>query len=84
MESKLTLRLDKNIIEQIKVYALQQQCSVSDLTERLYKTVLVKTSTKDSGKFKTPFAQKYKGILADKVVDVDDARFEALSDKYLR
>lgn len=83
MESKLTLRLEKSVIEQIKVYALQQQCSVSDLTERLYKTVLIKNKGSGSTEFETPFAQKYSGILAGKVDDADEARFEALSEKYL-
>ena len=83
MESTLTLRLEKRVIDQIKIYALQQQCSVSDLTERLYKTVLIKNKTSDSPEFETPFAQKYSGILADKVDDVDEARFDALREKYL-
>lgn len=83
MESKLTLRLEKSVIEQIKVYALQQQCSVSALTERLYKTVLIKSKTGDIPEFETPFAQKYSGILADTVDDVDNLRFDALSEKHL-
>ncbi|MFA7146686.1 MAG: DUF6364 family protein, partial [Candidatus Riflebacteria bacterium] len=40
MDTKLTLRLDKEVIERIKIYASKRQKSLSALTEELYKSLL--------------------------------------------
>jgi Family of unknown function (DUF6364) len=39
MDAKLTLKLDKNVIERAKVYAAQQQNSLSQLVENYFKAI---------------------------------------------
>ena len=83
MNTKLTLRLDKNIIEQIKVYALRRQRSLSALTEELYKQKLVEDQ-EISGDIGTPIAKKYKGILGKEAADIEEIRLDHLGKKHLR
>lgn len=83
MDTKLTLRLEKEIIEQIKIYALRHQLSVSALTEDLYKNILI-DKKKDSNNIFSPIAKKYKGILGKTDIDIDKLRFKYLKDKHLR
>ena len=66
METKLTLRLSKEIIEQVKMYALKRQRSLSSITEDLYKQLLIEKQ-EIFKEISTPIAKKYKGILRDKV-----------------
>ncbi len=58
MNTKLTLRMEKEIIEQIKMYAMEHDKSVSSLTETLYKSILLKENEEDAEL--TPIAKKYK------------------------
>ena len=83
METKLTLRLSKEIIDQIKIYALKKQRSLSSLTEDLYKQLLIEKqeSLKD---ISTPIARKYKGILGDKDIDTESLKLGYLKEKHLR
>ncbi|KKK83312.1 hypothetical protein LCGC14_2794640, partial [marine sediment metagenome] len=48
MNTKLTLRMEKEIIEQIKMYAMEHNKSVSFLTETLYKSILIKEKEEDA------------------------------------
>ena len=83
MDSKLTLRLDKDIIEEIKIFALKHKQSLSSLTEDLYKKILL--SNENSGsRIETPIARKYKGILGSENIDVAEQRLEYLKEKYLK
>ena len=83
METKLTLRLNKEIIEQVKIYALKKQRSLSSITEDLYKQLLIEKQdiSKD---ISTPIAKKYKGILGGKDIDEDSLRLDYLKEKHLR
>ena len=83
METKLTLRLNREIIDQIKIYALKKQRSLSSLTEDLYKQLLIEKQEmlKD---INTPIAKKYKGILGDKDMDAASSKLDYLKDKHLR
>lgn len=83
MNTKLTLRLDKEIIDQIKTYALRNHLSVSALTEDLYKQILIKKQTNADG-IVSPIARKYKGILRKGESDVDSARYDYLKKKHVR
>jgi hypothetical protein len=83
MYTKLTLRLNKEIIEQMKVYALMNQKSLSALTEELYKKILLETRQNISG-VQTPMAKKYKGILGKKDVDFDSIKLSHLKEKHLK
>ena len=83
METKLTLRLSKEIIDQIKIYALKKQRSLSSITEDLYKQLLIEKQEmlKD---INTPIAKKYKGILGDKDIDTASLKLDYLKEKHLR
>jgi hypothetical protein len=49
MDTKLTLKLDKNVIEKAKIYAAQQKRSLSDVVENYLKAVtsMEKTDAND-------------------------------------
>ena len=81
MDSKLTLRLDKSIIDQIKVYALRHQRSVSALTEDLYKEILIE---KETNGISSPIARKYKGIIGKDQISIDDIKTNYLKEKHIK
>jgi hypothetical protein len=83
METKLTLRLKKEIIEQVKIYALKKQRSLSSITEDLYKQLLVEKQ-EISKDISTPIAKKYKGILGDKDIDAESLKLDYLKEKHLQ
>ena len=81
MDTKLTLRLDKSVIEQIKIYALKHQLTLSSLTENFYKTIL--TSEKENPEeVSSPIAKKYRGIIRNTDTGYDDIKFEYLKEKH--
>lgn len=82
MNTKLTLRMKKEIIEQIKMYAMEHDKSVSSLTETLYKSILIKENEDDSEL--TPIAKKYKGIIKNDEVDTDIVKLSYLLEKHLK
>ena len=83
MNTKLTLRLDKDIIEQIKIYALTNQKSLSALTEDLYKKVLYDNKENISD-IQTPIAKKYKGVLGKSEIDFNSMKLNYLKAKHLK
>lgn len=82
MNTKLTLRMEKKIIEQIKIYAMEHDKSVSSLTETLYKSILAKENEKDTEL--TPIAEKYKGIIKSKQGDTERVKLTYLLEKHLK
>ena len=82
MNTKLTLRMEKEIIEQIKMYAMEHNKSVSSLTETIYKSILIKENEEDAEL--TPIAKKYKGIIKNDEVDTDIVRLSYLLEKHLK
>ncbi len=82
MNTKLTLRMEKEIIEQIKMYAMEHNKSVSSLTESLYKSILIKENEEDAEL--TPIAKKYKGIIKNDDVDTDIIKLSYLLEKHLK
>ncbi len=83
MDTKLTLRLDKDIIERIKIFALRNQRSVSALTEDLYKQVLIEKQ-EIAIDISSPIAKKYKGILGKEKTDTSAIKYEYLKEKHIR
>ena len=83
METKLTLRLEKEIIERIKLFAMKEGLSLSDLTEDLYKTLLAREQQGSVGSL-SPIARKYKGILGTDTIDEEELRFQALLEKHAK
>lgn len=83
MDTKLTLRLDKTVIEQIKIYALKHQLTLSGLTEDFYKTIL--NSEKEyPEEVSSPIAKKYRGIIKETDISYDDLKYDYLKEKHLK
>jgi predicted transcriptional regulator len=83
MDTKLTLRLDKEIIERIKILASKQHKSLSALTEELYKSFLLKKGKDTDSEINTPIAKKYKGIISSTDFDAESQKLSYLKDKHL-
>ncbi len=80
MDKKLTLSLDKSIIESAKNYAKSNNISLSKLIES-YLTTL--TKQKRSSTEITPLVESLSGVIdLDKDFDVEDAYTDYLIKKY--
>ena len=80
MNTKLTLRMDKALIERAKHYAAQRGKSVSRIVADLF-TALEKETPKDMAPL-TPTVNSIKGILKNRTVSEDDYK-DYLKEKYL-
>jgi len=80
MNTKLTLRLDEDVIIGIKNYAVKHRLSVSKLTENIFRKLL--DSTQNYTQDLTPIVQKYKGIVTNKKINEDDNLIESLTEKH--
>lgn len=83
MDTKLTLRLDKEIIEKAKFLARKHNQSLSALTEDLYKNALLEESLEADPEL-SPIAQKYLGILKNRIGDEEEGKLSRLKEKHLR
>lgn len=63
METKLTLKMDRRVIEAIKKYAKQTNRSVSKLAEDYFKRI---TSDYKKEPLITPLVQELSGVLSEK------------------
>ncbi|GAA4241122.1 DUF6364 family protein [Winogradskyella damuponensis] len=80
MDKKLTLSLDKTIIESAKNYAKSNNISLSKLIES-YLTTL--TNRKKNDAEITPLVESLSGVISlDKDFDVKDAYTDYLIEKY--
>lgn len=79
MNTKLTLSLNKNIIEEAKSYAKENQISLSKLIEN-YLNSLVKTSQKETTRI-SPLVESLTGVISS---DTDERKSyrDYLSEKY--
>ena len=80
MDSKLTLRMDRDIISRMKLLAQKESKSLSGLTEDLYKQVLNEQA--NSSDRLSPIAKKYLGILKDKEIDEEMDRLAFVGRKH--
>lgn len=78
MDAKLTLKLDKEIIERAKQYAQDKNTSLSKLIENILSKVTDKTSFETET---TPLIDSLSGILSLEQMDKDDYR-DYLDEKY--
>jgi len=76
LKTKLTLRLDKNVIEKAKKYSLKRGESVSQIVEKFFKTILSENEEI------TPTVKKLKGLLKNSQVEEADYK-KFLEKKYL-
>lgn len=61
MEAKLTLKLDKGVIEKAKEYAKKKNISLSRMVERYFKAVVEKKQDKE--KKYSPLVEELSGII---------------------
>ena len=80
MNSKLTLRLDKNLIESAKKYSARTGKSLSRIVTDLFSVIAIKLGEKESSI--TPGISSLKGILKNRELSENDYK-EHLEDKYL-
>lgn len=78
MQSKLTLRLDETLIERAKVYAKQQNKSLSQVVTDYFLMLTKEVESSES----PPITQSLTGVIKDKGVDIDDYKRHLL-EKYL-
>lgn len=81
MEAKLTLRLEKSIIEKAKNYARRRNTSLSKLIERLFDSFDDFEEKRDANL--SPLVKKIIGSIKLKdPADVKDERYRYLMEKY--
>lgn len=71
MNAKLTLRLDRDVIERAKAYSREVGKPVSRLVEEYFEIV---TSRRGAESSCTPRVQRLRGILAGSLLDEQDYR----------
>lgn len=82
MSTKLTLTIEKEVIETAKEYAKEKGQSLSEMVENYFKLVTV-DRRKMNPKLLSPQVQKLRGIIkADKNMDYKQILTEELSKKY--
>ncbi len=80
MDKKLTLSLDKSIIESAKKYAKSNDISLSKLIEAYLKTL---TKSRKSKTDITPLVESLSGVISfDKDFDIKDSYTDYLIEKY--
>jgi hypothetical protein len=80
MQTKLTLRLEDQLIEQAKSYATQAGKSVSQVVADYFK--LLTTDTAKPPSSSAPITQSLRGVLRDSKLDESDYK-KYLEGKYL-
>ena len=81
MEAKLTLKLDKGVIEKVKEYAKEKNISLSRMVERYFKAVIEKKQDKE--KKYSPLVEELSGIInLDKNFDFREDYTNYLIEKY--
>ncbi|MCD6396539.1 MAG: hypothetical protein J7L71_03280 [Spirochaetaceae bacterium] len=84
METKLTLSLDKEIIQEAKKYAKKQKTSLSNMVENyFYYLTSDKPGKVNKIKEKTPITDKLLGSVKIDKFDADKLKEEYLVEKYL-
>ncbi|MDA3941290.1 MAG: DUF6364 family protein [Spirochaetia bacterium] len=84
METKLTLSLDKEIIEQAKMYAKKQKTSLSNMVENYFYYLTADKTVKDVKNIeKSPITDKLLGSVKIDMFDTDKFKEEYLVEKYL-
>ncbi len=83
MNTKLTLKLDKTIIQKAKLFAKENKVSLSALVEKYFESLTKKVDKKDLNL--SPAVRALSGVLKLKEFsETDQIRDEYLMEKYLR
>ena len=81
MNTKLTLKLDKDVIELAKAYAKKRQTSLSVLVENYFRNL--SGEREYSGAILSPLVQELSGIIdLPKDFDIEDTYTDYLIEKY--
>ena len=80
MNTKLTLKLDKNIIEKAKEYASLRNLSLSKIVEEYFQKLIIKEEFKQK---LSPRVRKLSGILKGKDLNYKSELENSLRKKYL-
>lgn len=80
MNTKLTLRLDEDIINRIKNYTNKHQVSLSKFTESIFIQIL--ENSEESSQNLTRIVKKYKGLLRNNNIDEIDELTNFLTKKH--
>ncbi len=78
MQSKLTLRLEDDVIKQAKIYAKAHQTSLSKVVADYFQVLTMEKNTSEI----PPITRSLVGVLNDADVDLDDYK-QHLEKKYL-
>lgn len=80
MEAKLTLKLEKSVIDDAKMYAKTKNISLSRMVEKYFKSLIEKKRNK---KKYTPLVEELSGIInLEEEFDFRDDRTNYLIEKY--
>ena len=79
MNTKLTLNLDKDIIEEAKSYAGKNKLSLSKLIESYLKSL---TKSSDKSKKISPLVESLTGVISSENIDERKDYRDFLSEKY--
>lgn len=83
MESKLTLKLNKDIISWAKDYARSHDLSLSKLVESYLKTLASQTETKEESDELTPFVKSFRtGVKVPLDEDYKKVYTDYMEEKY--
>jgi hypothetical protein len=82
MNTKLTLTIEREIIERAKEYAKEKNRSLSDIIEN-YLKILTKEDTGNKGKQLNPVVKSLKGSFKDNNMDYKKELRNRLEKKYL-
>ncbi len=80
MNTKLTLRLNEDVIFRMKNYTASRQLSLSKFTENIFRQIL--DSSGDETQDLTPIVKKYKGIIKNNLENEKDDLLEQLITKH--
>jgi hypothetical protein len=83
MYTKLTLNIDRDVVENAKIYAKDTKRSISKLVEE-YLSSISKKNVKNNDRPLGPITKELVGIIKiDKNIDYKELLSEALMEKYL-
>lgn len=84
MDTKLTLKLDKYVIERAKEYAFSQKKSLSGMIESYLKTLITKDNTQSDNDIEiSPFVKSFRtGVKIPADFDYKEAYGDYLAEKY--
>jgi hypothetical protein len=67
METKLTLKLDQNVIQLVKIYAARNNRSLSKLVEDYFRNLIMESN--NNKKNISPLVQELSGIISEKDIE---------------